>query len=68
MHNEAMHTKKGEGAWREWATPEELAIVAYCEQARRDATDDIRVIRKRCYMRANRNGPCKQDENNDASD
>lgn len=40
--------------WRDYLTPDETKEVAYIEQARRDATEDLKVIRNRCYQRANR--------------
>ncbi len=46
--------KEREIEWRDYLTPDESKEVAYIEQARKDATDDLKVIRNRCYARANR--------------
>jgi hypothetical protein len=46
--------KPKEIEWRDYLTPDEADVVAYLEQARRDATEDLKVIRNRCYARANR--------------
>jgi len=40
--------------WRDYLTDDEAKEVAYLEQARRDATEDLKVIRNRCYQRARR--------------
>jgi hypothetical protein len=40
--------------WRDYLTELEALEVAYLEQARKDATEDLKVIRNRCYARANR--------------
>lgn len=40
--------------WRDYLTPDEAKEVAEIEQARRDATEQLKVIRNRCYARANR--------------
>jgi hypothetical protein len=46
--------KDKEIEWRDYLTADEAKEVAYLEQARRDATEDLKVIRNRCYARANR--------------